>query len=180
MTKDTEERLDSQLRAVADGDMDALGELYTETRSSIFGFSLSIVRDPSDAEDVTHDVYVSVATSANKYSGGKPMAWLLTIAKNLSLSVLRRRKTVELPDDMWERYHPDSTELTTDDRMILSECVSALSDEERQIVMLHAAAGYRHREIAGFMNLPLSTVLSKYNRAMRKLRASLTENNDAK
>ena len=48
-----------------------------------------------------------------------------------------------------------------------------LSDEERQIVMLHAAVGFKHREIARIMELPLSTVLSKYARALKRLKQYL-------
>lgn len=48
-----------------------------------------------------------------------------------------------------------------------------LTDQERQIVMLHAVAGFKHREIAELLELPLSTVLSKYRRALKKLRHSL-------
>ena len=55
--------------------------------------------------------------------------------------------------------------------------LSALSDEERQIVTLHALTGLRHREIAALLELPLPTVLSKYHRAIRKMRADLEGDN---
>ena len=51
--------------------------------------------------------------------------------------------------------------------------MTRLSDEERQIVVLHAVAGFKHREIADIVELPLPTVLSKYHRALKKLRAFL-------
>ena len=41
--------------------------------------------------------------------------------------------------------------------------------------MLHAAAGMKHREIASLLHLPLPTVLSKYNRALKKLREAMKE-----
>jgi RNA polymerase sigma-70 factor (ECF subfamily) len=44
-----------------------------------------------------------------------------------------------------------------------------LSDEERQIITLHAVSGLKHRQIAELLDIPLSTVLSKYNRAIKKL-----------
>ena len=50
-----------------------------------------------------------------------------------------------------------------------------LSDEERQIVMLHSVSGFRFREIASFLQLPLNTVLSKHHRAMKRLRRQLSE-----
>ena len=62
-----------------------------------------------------------------------------------------------------------SNDYTFEDRMMLEAVLSALSDEERQIVTLHALTGLRHREIAALLGLPLPTVLSKYSRALKKL-----------
>ena len=52
---------------------------------------------------------------------------------------------------------------------------SLLSDEERQIVVLYAMTGLKHREIADLLDLKLTTVLSKYSRAIKKLRSALKE-----
>ena len=60
-------------------------------------------------------------------------------------------------------------------RLVLETVLSALGQEEREIVMLHAAAGMKHREIASLLHLPLPTVLSKYNRALKKLREAMKE-----
>ena len=60
-----------------------------------------------------------------------------------------------------------------EDRNVLLACMEQLSDQERQIVILHAVSGFKHREIAALLELPLSTVLSKYNRALKRLRQHL-------
>ena len=57
-----------------------------------------------------------------------------------------------------------------EDRLVLSRALQTLSTEESSIVLLHAAAGVKHREIADQLGIPLSTVLSKYRRALEKLR----------
>lgn len=67
----------------------------------------------------------------------------------------------------------DRPAFTSEDRLILRTAMEALSDEERQIVALHALSGFRHREIAEVLELPLATVLSKYHRALKKLRSRL-------
>ena len=68
-----------------------------------------------------------------------------------------------------------SNDYTFEDRMMLEAVLSALSDEERQIVTLHALTGLRHREIAALLGLPLPTVLSKYSRALKKLQLAWKE-----
>jgi RNA polymerase sigma-70 factor (ECF subfamily) len=62
------------------------------------------------------------------------------------------------------------SEEQTMDKLVIQQCMSRLNDDERQILVLHAVAGFKHREIAALMDLALPTVLSKYHRAIRKLR----------
>ena len=76
----------------------------------------------------------------------------------------------EIPREDWEVYISNNGQMSAEDKLVLTECLKNLSDEERQIVMLHAVSGFKHREIARLLEMPLSTVLSKYNRAMKKLR----------
>ena len=98
------------------------------------------------------------------------MAWILTITRNLCLKLLRQRiKTTELDLDDWKSYI-DEAEISTDDKVVIRQCMEKLSDEERQIVVLHAVAGFKHRQIAELLELPLPTVLSKYHRAIKKLK----------
>ena len=168
-------QLDTWLTAIAEGSTDALALLYQETSASVYAYALSILKNSHDAEDVLHDCYLSVWTAASSYrSAGKPMAWLLTIAKNLCLKVLRSRsRTESLPEEDWKDSLEFATEMTADDKVVLHQCMEALSDTERQIVVLHAVSGFKHRQIAELMGLPLPTVLSKYHRAIKKMKANL-------
>ena len=78
----------------------------------------------------------------------------------------------------WERLAAVNPMVTVEDRQVLDAALTALADDERQIVLLHAVTGWKHREIAGLLELPLSTVLSKYRRALLKLKTKL-EGGDA-
>ncbi|MGM9681563.1 MAG: RNA polymerase sigma factor [Eubacteriales bacterium] len=166
------EKLDEYLNQIADGDREALAAIYQATSECVYGYALSILKDPNDAQDVMQDCYLSIYSSAHLYqSRGKPMAWILTIVRNLCLKNMRgRTKTVSIDDEDRNPDLPENTGLSVEDRMTLSFCMRQLGDEERQIVVLHAVSGLKHREIASLMNLPLSTVLSKYHRAIKKLK----------
>lgn len=160
---------------MADGDNDALSVLYAQTKTAVFAYALSVLKSYHDAEDVMHDLYVTLCRSADKYKAeGRPMAWIITITKNLCLHRLRERGHLsDTPSDEILSHIPKNEGLTPDERLILSECLSTLSDEERQILVLHAVSGFKHREIAELTELPLSTVLSKYSRAVKKLKKLL-------
>ena len=95
------------------------------------------------------------------------------------MKLRERARTQDLPPEDWESFSIDSHDVTTEDRTVLTAALSTLSDEERQIIMLHVTAGLKHREIAQLLELPLSTVLSKYRRALAKLKQKL-EGGDAR
>lgn len=149
------------------------------TSASVYSFALSLLKNIQDAEDVLHDTYLQVYKTAASYkSMNKPLAWILTIARNLSLMKLRNRKKIvdSKPQD-WNSAFEAIPSVTAEDRLVLVSCMDKLTDEERQIIMLHTVSGYKHREVAGFLKIPLSTALSKYHRAIKKLRILLSEEN---
>ena len=164
--------LDRLLADVARGDQDALAGLYHRTRAAVYAMALSILKNTHDAQDVTQDTFVRVWDSAPQYrSRGTPMAWILTITRNLARMRLRQgTRETELDKTEWEAIPADAQGVTPEDRQLLQTALAALSQTERQIVLLHAVTGLKHREIAEVLELPLATVLSKYHRALRKLK----------
>ena len=170
------EPIDHALRAMGNGDCDALRLLYAASAPEIYAFALSCLRHPQDAEDVLHDCLLRAWENAGSYrSQGKPLAWLLTIARNLCMDRLRQqRRFTDLP---LEEQTPCilSAELPVEERIVLEATLSTLTDAQRQIVTLHAVGGLKHREIASLLNMPLGTVLSHYRRALKRLRQSLEQ-----
>lgn len=109
---------------------------------------------------------------------GKPLAWIFTITRNLALMRIREQsRTVTIEPESWQSLFADEPAVTSEDQLVLASLMETLSDQERQIVVLHAMTGLKHREIAELLNLRLPTVLSKYNRALKKLRNVLKEDN---
>lgn len=175
-----EAMLDGYIRLIAQGSRDGLEALYRETRTAVYAYALSILKDPHDAEDVLQDCFLRIYEAASGYSStGKSMAWIMTIARNLCLMRLRQRqRAVELDAQDWTAYFASNSGLDADDRIVLAQCMSRLSEQERQIVTLHAVAGFKHREIAHFLQIPLATVLSKYHRSLHKLKKLLSKGED--
>lgn len=173
-------QLEGLMADLAVGDRDALAQLYHRTRAAVYGLALSILGSGHDAEDVTQDTFVAVWEKCHLYRPqGTPMAWLLTITRNLARMKLRdRSRTQDLGEEQWMAIPAQSPSVTPEDRAVLEAALNILSDQERQIVVLHAAAGLKHREIAKLLELPLPTVLSKYRRALSKLKTKL-EGDDA-
>lgn len=158
-------------------DMEALEELYNLTERTLYAYVLSIVKNHDETLDLMQETYIKIMSSAHLYKPmGKPLAWMFTIAKNLYLSKIRKSKreiemdSIEMKDDVRFSYVTDS-----DDKMVLETALDILNEDERQIILLHAVSGLKHREIADSIGLKLSTTLSKYHRALKKIRDYLTE-----
>jgi RNA polymerase sigma-70 factor (ECF subfamily) len=164
---------DNLILRMGGGDAAAFSELYEKTSSAVYGFALSILRNRQDAEDVMHDTYIRVYSGAAAYKpAGKALTWMMTIVKNLCYSRLRDGKILQDIDDL-ELAADHSMQEIAEDRQILETAMQILSFDERQIVVLHAVTGMKHREIAEILSLPAGTVVSKYNRALRKMRTEI-------
>ena len=174
-------QLERLLSGVAAGDRGALEQLYCRTRTAVYGLALSYLKNTHDAQDVTQDVYVQVWDCAEQYRPtGSPMGWLLTVCRSLCLIRLRREeRRVALSEEEWDAIPAQECGLDADERALLQHALASLGDEERRIVLLHAVTGLKHREIAALLELPLPTVLSKYHRALKKMRSCL-EGDDAR
>ncbi len=171
---------DALMRRIAEGDQEAFLQLYQNTDRTMYSFILSILKNPQDAEEVMQETYMKIWTSAASYqSKGKPLAWMFTIARNLCYMRFREQKyrsDVRLEDLSGEERGEVCPQIEdAADKVVLKAALEILKEEEREIVLLHAAAGLKHREIAQGLGMPLATVLSKYNRAMKKLEKYLRE-----
>lgn len=166
---------ESLLARIGRGDGAAFEEFYRVTDRAIYAYALSLTRNHHDAQDIMMETYLKVRAAAHLYRPmGKPMAWVFTIVKNLVRSHLRRGSREELMGDCPEGELALSPTDQSDEAMVLRQAIRVLSVEEREIVLLHAVSGLKHREIAAVLERPLSTVLSKYHRALNKLKAALT------
>ncbi|MEO1815050.1 MAG: RNA polymerase sigma factor [Acetobacterium sp.] len=162
---------------IAENDMAAFEEFYRLTERTVYAFVLSTVKNHDDALDVVQDTYLKIRAAAHLYQPmGKPMAWVFTIARNLSISKIRIRQkndSIEITDmenDLNFSYVSDQ-----EDQLVLQTALKILSSEETEIILLHAISGFTHREIAKSLDMKLSTVLSKYHRGLKKLKKYLIE-----
>ena len=165
--------LERLLSGIAAGRPEDMSELYSRTRTAVYSLALSYLGNAHDAQDITQDTFVQVWERAGQYRpNGSPMGWLLTICRNLALMRIRKAdRHADLDDSVWDAIPTEEKGLSVEERALLQDALALLDKNERRVVMLHAAAGMKHREIAVLLEMPLATVLSKSHRAIKKLRA---------
>jgi len=162
-------------KRIAEDDLTALDELYGITERTMYAFALSLTRDHQQALDLMQDTYVKILSAAHLYKPlGTPLAWMLTIAKNIYYTNARKEKrTIYIEPEDVSNNKQFSYVTNLEDRIVLEGVLSQLFEEERKIIMLYAVSGMKHKEIAETLGLKLSTVLSKYHRALKKLKKYL-------
>lgn len=171
------------IRRVADGDQEALGQLYDATSAFVHGLARRILRDASAAEEVTIEVYTQVYQQAWRYDAGRgtPLAWLLTMARSRALSSLRRealRATWETPmeegpDLAASIAGPDEFSIASETRRVVLKALAGLSHDQRRSIEMAYYLGLSHREIAERLGQPLGTVKTHIRRGMLLLREHL-------
>lgn len=162
--------LEKYLQGIKERDLGSMEAFYHLTATKIYAYALALLKNRYDAEDVLHNVYLKVYEAVIDYRNtGRAMAWIMTIARNLCLEKLRERKSSAFDENILNE-EDEKEELGVSDRLLIRQVFKLLAEEERKIVILHAVSGLKHREIAAELNLPLATVLSKYHRAIKKLK----------
>lgn len=173
----------------ADGTAEASGvdpqelhDLVVEHGDAIYRLALSVVRDPSLAEDVAQETLVKAWLALPTFRGDASLkSWVLRIAHNTAISTLRTRRAVVIdPYDMPEpTQHADrSVEARVQSDAVMDEFAQALSmlDElSRSIVVLRELEGLAYDEIADVLNVPMPTVKTRLLRARRRLGTVLRE-----
>ena len=172
-------KIESLLNLIANADTNALGELYDLIKTDIYAYALSKLKNKADAEDIMQDTFVNIYRYAKQYQAkGKPLAWIFTIELNLiKRKVIVSTRTTALEDGYENSIKVCDTEDKIIDNDFLMQLLNNLTEEEREIITLHLVSGLKHKEIAKLLNMGLSTILSKYNRAIKKLQIMVREQN---
>lgn len=162
------------IHKIGQNDHVAFKIFYETINETLYAYLLSLTQNHQDAEDLLQETYLRVRASAHHYQArGKPLAWVFTIARNLAHMHHRKGKSVQnLPEEYLETG-TNKTSMDAHDRIILQALLDELEEGQRSIILLHAVSGFKLVEIARHLELPISTVLSRYNRGIRKLRHHL-------
>lgn len=166
--------LDKLMIKIQDGDEESFAIFYRETYKGLFSFIYSYVADWHSSEDLMQETYIKVKLNADKYLiGTNVTAWMFQIAKNLCLDFLKKqnnRKVENIDDVVVEKHFEPENKLLVHDMLN-----KYLKETDRQIVLLHILFGYKNREIAQILGIPLGTVLWRYNNAIKMLKKKIKE-----
>ena len=162
------------------GDGLAWEQLVRHCQGRVYGLAWHYLQSVEDARDVTQEAFVRVYRQLDAFEGGRFMAWLLSITRNLCIDQLRRRKTRPPAEDVRAdedegaapadtAQDPEQAWLTDARKRTVHAALARLSGASREMILLKEIQGLRLQEIARMLGLPIGTVKSRSSRARVEL-----------
>src|SRR5438105_11787098 len=140
-----------------------------------------LLRNEQDAQDVVQEAYLRAFKSFGGFHGSNGRAWLLTIVRNTSYTLLKKNRAVDLTTPFDEEIHVSGHESVSpakilehsEDAELIREATDELPAAFREILALRHQEGLSYKEIADIAQIPPGTVMSRLARARAKLKEYL-------
>ncbi len=154
-------------------------KLVLPIKNKLFRFSLRIVGNVAEAEDVVQEVFIKVWNKRSELGSYKNVeAWCMTLTKNLSIDKLRskhrRVDSIQEGFDMVsQNASPYQVAVTNDMMSRIAQMMDMLPEKQRMVMQLRDIEGMTYKEIAEILNLTLDQVKINLFRARKAIRAKL-------
>jgi RNA polymerase sigma-70 factor (ECF subfamily) len=170
-------RDEALMKAVSRQRYDALAELYDRHGKRL--------RATTEADDVLQEIFIQIWKEAGRYSpkAGKPLGWMVTIARRRAIDRLRRRQAYSRVRERYQKRvsqqapnsprEADDVFVLNDLRHFLMQCMRVLPRLQREALELAFFKGLSHREIAAATCAPLGTVKTRLELGLQKLTHTL-------
>src|SRR5437773_3462548 len=140
-----------------------------------------LLRNEQDAQDVVQEAFLRAFKSFGGFHGSNGRAWLLTIVRNTSYTLLKKNRVADLTTTFDEEIHTAGHESVSpatilehsENAELIKEAMDELPAEFREILALRHQEGLSYKEIADIAQIPPGTVMSRLARARGKLREYL-------
>ena len=171
--------LERLLAQVARGDEQAFADLYQRVAAAVFGLVSKVVRNPAQSEEVTQEVFVELWRTAPRFdpARGTARSWIMTCAHRRAVDRVRSAESAARRDDLAGRrdqgrpYDEVVEQVETSlEREHVRRGLEALTDLQREAVVLAYYGGYTHREIAELLGVPAGTVKTRLRDGLIRLR----------
>jgi RNA polymerase sigma-70 factor (ECF subfamily) len=174
------------IRRAQDGDAGAFEQLYRRYSKRIYCLCLRMVKNQTEAEDLTQEAFLQVFRKIRTFQGKSAIStWLHRVSVNTVLMSLRKRKRVEISLEADGEYEkepgvprqilggPDPALSGLFDRESLKHVLCQMPHGYKQMLVLHDVLGYQHNEIALIVKCSTGNSKSQLHKARMRMRELL-------
>lgn len=154
------------------GDRDSQYTLYKLYSKAMYNICLRMLNNKMDAEDVLQSAFIDVFRNLNKFRGDSSIgSWIKRIVINNCLNHIKKNKIYfeDLSDKVYDIKEEDQ-EVQKYDINAVNNAIMSLPEGYRTVLNLYLMEGYTHDEIAGILDISVSTSKSQFSRAKQKLK----------
>lgn len=168
-----------------EGELEAMEELVRRYKNPVYCFAYRLGNTEAEAQDITQEVFLRLHQQRLKYvPSGKFSTWIFSIAHNLCISWLRRKRWLVLwprqkedPDELMDLESPDpspkETSEASDLSMAVKRCIQGLPFLQREALVLREYEQLDYAEIAKILRKPQGTIKTLIHRARLNLKERL-------
>ena len=166
-------------------EMQRFKEMMLPLLDAAYSLARYLLRDREGAEDVVQDAYLRALRAFTQYRGGDAKSWLLAIVRNCCMTRISRtmrndervtNSDKELEDIAWSsntgHVTPEQEYDVQQRSRLIRELIGALSEPLREVLILREIEELSYSQIAGIMQIPVGTVMSRLARARTQLSAA--------
>lgn len=169
------------VRRIRDGEEGALGALMQRYGTRVYSTAFQVLRQRSEAEEVTQDVFWAVWRSPERFDStrGPLRTWLMILSRSRALDLLRQMQAAARSDDLAAAIARNNSQLPyhlmADRKLLVEELLQRLPIGQQWVMRKIYVDGYAVREISDALTLPPGTIKSRTRLALRKLRSEATQ-----
>lgn len=165
--------MDHLIEQAQRGNRDAISSLVKEHYASVYRFCARRLGEEL-AKDAAQETFITMQKSLRKFERKSAFeTWLFGIANNSCRNIARKRKAEPYSIENWMDVPGPSEHKATEDRATLRGALIKLSDEHREVVLMHEVEEMTYSEIAEILGIPVGTVKSRLYHAFVALRRSM-------
>ena len=152
-------------------------------QAPVYGLAVSITHDRGLAQDVAQEVFVRAWRAASTYDPRRAsvLTWLLTIARNAAIDVVRAKRPIPIDDvalaelltATMQSASPEEDAVRHAERDAALAALSTLPGDQSRAVILAVIAGRTAQEVSQLEGIPLGTAKTRIRTGLRRLRAAM-------
>jgi len=182
-TEATDEQLMARLR---EGDEAALSTLFHRHQAILRTVIARVIHNDADVDDLMQEAMIELWNRCKAYdeTKGKVLGWLVTMARRRAIDRVRRRQAYDRAEERLRIHVEDNSQapdvvsveeqvMSTDRAKFMSQMLESLPEAQKEAVRLAFYRGMSQREIAAKTGIPLGTIKTRLELAVRKLRANI-------
>ncbi len=171
-----------QVRKARRGDQHAFAALVRQVQRPVYGLCLRLLRNDAEAAEVAQETFLRAFQNLERFDESRPFdLWVMAIARNLCLDLLRRRSKVKTEDLEPHAAVLDSgapnlldAAIAREEKKSLEDALATLGDADREVLALYYVQKRTTKEIAQILEVAPGTIMARLFRAREKLRQKMT------